>query len=124
MRWSNIAFVCSQCESALSPLRLGESTQGGTPRLSHSWQLRLISSLPPNSLIIDRGGRLSAQHPCKRVIIPEVGGPRVTQFKRSSTNILNAFRANKENKTPFWISKQYLLVVTIILFCFNAGFLC
>lgn len=37
---------------------LSDLTLGETPRPSYGWQLCIIFSLPPNSLIIDRGGYL------------------------------------------------------------------
>lgn len=57
----------------VSPLCLSDLAQEETPRLSHSLQLCIISPLPPNSLIIDRGGCLLVQHPCNHVIIRKVG---------------------------------------------------
>lgn len=51
-----ITFACSHCKSALSPLCLCDLPLEVTPELSHSWQLCIISSLPPNRLIIDRVG--------------------------------------------------------------------
>lgn len=68
----------------LSPLCLSDSTQAETPKLSHSWHLCIISSLPPSLLIIDRGGCLLVQYPCNPVIIRKDGWPEVTHAPKTN----------------------------------------